>query len=253
MFICGSPHLGRSACLPLSLDRRIGVYVCVCVAMTALLSFFCSLSLTFSCSSPLLYFFDSYALTSAQFIHVYSRLRQLRLTQPHLLWSIAAVWTVRCLTLSSPTQAFVLCHDSLSESNPWFTNQAGVQHALGNPTHNSAMVTGRMKTSASWQQINGSLSPQISRTLNKIWHNSIILKQALSEHTVSSQTQERKVLQRGRLAGCWKFSLSLSTFWILFWSFVWIHFEHSLHLKSLPHWIVQYSLCTRLKRGSYLF
>lgn len=27
MFICGSLHLGRSACLPLSLDRRIGVCV----------------------------------------------------------------------------------------------------------------------------------------------------------------------------------------------------------------------------------
>lgn len=58
------------------------------------------------------------------------------------------------------------------------------------------MVTERMKTSALWQQINGSLSPRISRTLNKIWHNSIILKQALSEHTVSSQMQERKVLQK---------------------------------------------------------
>lgn len=58
------------------------------------------------------------------------------------------------------------------------------------------MVTEGMKTSALWQQINGSLSPRISRTLNKIWHNSIILKQALSEHTLSREMQERKVLRR---------------------------------------------------------
>lgn len=32
MFICGSSHFGRSACLPLSPDRRIGVYVLDCLA-----------------------------------------------------------------------------------------------------------------------------------------------------------------------------------------------------------------------------
>lgn len=72
------------------------------------------------------------------------------------------------LTLSGLTQAFVVRHVSPPESGPWFTNQPCVQCALDNPTHNSAMVTERMKTSASWQQINGSLSPRISRTLNKI-------------------------------------------------------------------------------------
>lgn len=77
------------------------------------------------------------------------------------------------------------------------------------------MVTQRTKTSALWQQINGSLSPRISRTLNKIWHNSIILKQALGERTVSFQRQERKGAAEGRFTGCWKF---LSTFWILFYT-----------------------------------
>lgn len=104
--------------------------------------------------------------------------------------------SVTGLTLSSLTRAIVLLPDSPFESDPRFTNQPCVQCALGNPTHNSAMVTERMKTSALWQQINGSLSPRISRTLNKIWHNSIILKQALSEHTLPREMQEGKVLCR---------------------------------------------------------
>lgn len=43
MFICGRPHLGRSACLPLSLDRGIGVFVLafpqwfICLSLSSLL------------------------------------------------------------------------------------------------------------------------------------------------------------------------------------------------------------------------
>lgn len=33
MFICGSPHLGRSACLPLSLDKGIGLCVFDCLSL----------------------------------------------------------------------------------------------------------------------------------------------------------------------------------------------------------------------------
>lgn len=113
------------------------------------------------------------------------------------------------------------------------------------------MVTEGMKTSALWQQINGSLSPQISRTLNKIWHNSIILKQALSEHTLSREMQERKVLRRTASQVCWKFWLSLSTFWILFWLFTWIRFELACVWKAHRATLyVTVSVC--LKRGSYV-
>lgn len=51
MFICGSPHLGRSACLPLSLDRRIGV--CVLPFLSGLFVFPSPLS----CSTSLNCFF----------------------------------------------------------------------------------------------------------------------------------------------------------------------------------------------------
>lgn len=96
-------------------------------------------------------------------------LKELQLRHHHLLRSIlSSVNCVTCLTVCSLTQAFVLHHVFPSDSDHWFTNQPCVQCALGNPTHNSAMVTERMKTSALWQQINGSLSPRISRTLNKI-------------------------------------------------------------------------------------
>lgn len=60
MFICGSPHLGSTACLPLSLDRGIGVCVFDCLAQL-----FLSLSQWFVCPPPppptpsflMLYFF----------------------------------------------------------------------------------------------------------------------------------------------------------------------------------------------------
>lgn len=150
-----------------------------------------------------------------------------------------------------PDTGIVLLPDARFESDPWFTNQRCVQCALGNPTHNSAMVTEGMKTSALWQQINGSLSPRISRTLNKIWHNSIILKQALSEHTLSREMQERKVLRRTASQVCWKFWLSLSTFRILFWLFTWIRFELACVWKAHRATLyVTVSVC--LKRGSYV-
>lgn len=47
MFICGSPHLGRSACLPLSLDMGIGV--CAFACLTQL---FLSFSQWSVCLSP---------------------------------------------------------------------------------------------------------------------------------------------------------------------------------------------------------
>lgn len=46
MFICGRPHLGRSACLPLSPDRGIGVFVLafpgrrVCLSLSSALLYF---------------------------------------------------------------------------------------------------------------------------------------------------------------------------------------------------------------------
>lgn len=194
MFICGSPHLGRSACLPLSLDRGIGVCL--------------SFSLWFIClclSSLVLYFFDSFSgLQRCSFYcrptpqrcvkmsHVHCTYRAPAKSVSPAVWHLSSVNSVTGLTLSSLTQGFVLRRVSPFESGPWFTNQPCVQCAPGNPTHNSAMVTERMKTSALWQQINGSLSPRIRRTLNKIWHNSIILKQALSKHTVPHRRRRER-------------------------------------------------------------
>lgn len=46
MFICGRPHLGRSACLPLSLDRGIAVFVLafpqwfICLSLSSLILYF---------------------------------------------------------------------------------------------------------------------------------------------------------------------------------------------------------------------
>ncbi len=91
MFICGSPHLGRSACLPLSLDTGIGV--CVCVSLTALLrSFWLFLSGLFVFSPP---FPCLTSLTCFWFTHLstmlkrtmHSVLKELRLSQHHLLCS----------------------------------------------------------------------------------------------------------------------------------------------------------------------
>ena len=65
MFICGSPHLGLSACLPLSLYRRIGGCV-VCVCLIAWLSSYCpSAGRLFVFPHPfvLLYFLDLFWFT----------------------------------------------------------------------------------------------------------------------------------------------------------------------------------------------
>lgn len=148
------------------------------------------------------------------------------------------------LTLSSLTRAIVLLPDARFESDPWFTNQRCVQCALGNPTHNSAMVTEGMKTSALWQQINGSLSPRISRTLNKIWHNSIILKQALSEHTLSREMQERKVLRRTASQAAESFDSLCQHFESSSDCLLWA----SVRLKGSSRHIVCYSFCVSKKR-----
>ena len=63
MFICGSPHLGRSACLPLSLDRGIGV--CVLPFFSAVLFVFSSplpgfTSLTCFLAYSVVYFTDEH-------------------------------------------------------------------------------------------------------------------------------------------------------------------------------------------------
>ena len=57
MFICGSPHLGRSACLPLSLDRRIGLFVFDWLAQLFLPFCYLLYTICFSFSSPMLYSF----------------------------------------------------------------------------------------------------------------------------------------------------------------------------------------------------
>lgn len=125
-------------------------------------------------------------------------------------------------------------------SGPWFTNQPCVQCALGNPTHNSAMVTERMKTSALWQQINGSLSPRIRRTLNKIWHNSIILKQALSKRTVPRRRRRERCC-RGtphRQLKVLTVFVNILNPLLVFPSFTWIHLERGLLSESSLHQIV---------------
>lgn len=153
MFICGRPHLGRSACLPLSPDRGIGVFVLAFPGRRVCLSL----------SSPLLYFFVLFSglqCCANSFVRArqsVSPAAQHLFFQPELCSRFDPVRRVCCsLFCVSPVP------------RPGVAHRPRVQRTRANPTHNSAMVTGRMKTSASWQQINGSLSPRISRTLNKI-------------------------------------------------------------------------------------
>lgn len=140
--------------MPLSLDCVSCLFLSGLFAFPSPFSFFISL---------VFWFTEGQHLSTIQTNHALST----KSASPAVR-HLSCVNYVTGLTLSSLTRAFVVRHVSPPESGPWFTNQPCVQCALGNPTHNSAMVTERMKTSALWQQINGSLSPRISRTLNKI-------------------------------------------------------------------------------------
>lgn len=86
------------------------------------------------------------------------------------------------------TQVFVSCFVPQSESDHWFTINPYALTALGYPTHNSAAVAERMKTSALWQQINYSLSLRIS-LLNKIRHNYISIQWTQSFITYAEEIQ----------------------------------------------------------------
>ncbi len=90
MFICGSPHLGRSACLPLSLDRRIGV--CVLSFLSGLFVLYSPLlgftSLTCCLVSSVVYCIKSQHLNTVLKEIMYVVVKELQLSQYHLLCSI---------------------------------------------------------------------------------------------------------------------------------------------------------------------